>query len=122
MEHRFFLSFLLFTKGSAPFFFFLARDASSPGVVAALDPADADDLGHLAPEADGRAVEGLFVGVDAGALPDQVGLERADESGALNEFPSAESDDRCWKDRLALVDVLMEMVMRTYQGSALCSR
>lgn len=73
----------------------LARNASPPGVVAALDPANADHLQHLLPEADGRAVEGLFVGVNTGSLPDQVCLERADHSGALEELPAAESDDGC---------------------------
>lgn len=73
----------------------LARNASPPGIVATLDPADADNLNDFAPEADGRAVESLFVGVDAGSLPDQVCLVRADESGALEELPSAEGDDSC---------------------------
>jgi hypothetical protein len=73
----------------------LARNASPPGIVAALDPADADDLNDFAPEADGRAVESLFVGVDAGSLPDKVCLVRADESGALEELPSSESDGGC---------------------------
>jgi hypothetical protein len=73
----------------------LARNASPPGIVAALDPADANDLNNFAPEADGRAVESLFVGVDAGSLPDQVCLVRADEAGALEELPSSEGDGGC---------------------------
>jgi hypothetical protein len=73
----------------------LARNASPPGIVAALDPADANDLNDFAPEADGRAVESLFVGVDAGSLPDQICLVRADESGALEELPSSEGDGGC---------------------------
>jgi hypothetical protein len=80
----------------------LARNASPPGIVAALDPADANDLNDFAPEADGRAVESLFVGVDAGSLPDQVCLVRADEAGALEELPSAESDDGCLARRVRI--------------------
>jgi hypothetical protein len=72
-----------------------ARDASPPGVVAALDPANTDNLDDFAPEADGRAVEGLFVGVDAGSLPDQVGLVRLDELGLLEDLPTAEGDSGC---------------------------
>jgi hypothetical protein len=72
-----------------------ARDASPPGVIAALDPANTDNLDDFAPEADGRAVEGLFVGVDAGSLPDQVGLVRLDELGLLEDLPTAEGDSGC---------------------------
>jgi hypothetical protein len=84
---------------------FSARNASPPGVVAALDPANTDDLEHLAPEADRRAVEGLFVGVDAGALPDEVGFERADEAGALDDLPAAEGDDGCLMSEVVSIEV-----------------
>ena len=80
---------------------FLGSDTAPPGVVATLDLANTDHLNHLAPEADGWAVEGLLVGVDVGALPDQVGLEGADEAGALEELPTGEGEDGCVEVLLA---------------------
>lgn len=74
---------------------FSSRQTSASRVVATLDPANTHDLDHLAPEADGRAVESLLVGVDARALPDEVGLVGADDAGAFDEFPAEEEDDGC---------------------------
>lgn len=68
-------------------------DASPPGVVATLDPTDADDLEHFAPEADGRTVEGLLVCIDAWALPNKIGIVWPDQSCALEELPTAEGND-----------------------------
>ena len=94
-QYNFFSTFHNFFLFWGPNLLSLARNASPPGVVAALDPADADDLDDLAPEADGRAVESLFVGVDAGSLPDQVGLVRLDEAGLFEDLPPAEGDGGC---------------------------
>jgi hypothetical protein len=73
----------------------LAVYAASPRIVATLDPADTDDLDYLAPEADGRAVKGLLVRVDAWAFPDQIGLVGLDELGALEQLPAEEGDEGC---------------------------
>jgi hypothetical protein len=48
----------------------LVADTASPLVVATLGSADANDLQHLAPEADGRTVESLLVSVDTWFFPD----------------------------------------------------
>jgi hypothetical protein len=76
----------------------LTCNASPSGVVAALNPANADHLAHLTPEADRRAVEGLLVSIDGGTLPDQIDLVWCSELGALQQLPSEEGD-KCWKDK-----------------------
>lgn len=77
----------------------LPTNAASSRIVAALNPANSNDLAHLAPEADGRTVESILVSVDAGTLPDQVGLVWLDELCALDELPSGEGDEGCDGDR-----------------------
>jgi hypothetical protein len=64
-------------------------------VVAALGPADANYLEHLAPETDRRTVEGLLVRVDTWSLPDQIGLMRLDKLSALEQLPAEECDECC---------------------------
>ena len=91
---------LLFTR-ELPIFLLLditqilTCNASPPGVVATLNPANADHLAHLTPEADRRAVEGLLVSIDGGTLPDKIDFVGRSELGALQELPSEEGDECC---------------------------
>jgi hypothetical protein len=95
---------LLFTRELPIVFAFgyrlgLTCNASPSGVVATLDPANADHLAHLTPEADRWAVEGLLVSIDGGTLPNQIDLVGRSELGALQKLPTEESDESC-EDKL----------------------
>jgi hypothetical protein len=73
----------------------LTCNASPSGVVATLNPANADHLAHLPPEADRRAVEGVLVSIDGRTLPDQIDLVGCSELGAFQKLPTEEGDEAC---------------------------
>jgi hypothetical protein len=59
-------------------------------IVAAFDAPNADHLQHFSPEASRRVKEAIFVRIDQGSLPDQIGFTSLDELGSLDDFPDEE--------------------------------
>lgn len=78
----------------AAFLKLLGHGAIDGGATILLLPLEADQLDHFGPEADGRGEERGLVGVDDGTLPLQIGLQGADEPGALQKLPADEQDGR----------------------------
>lgn len=59
-------------------------------VVTPFDTPNADHLQHFSPEASRRVKEAIFVRIDQGSLPDQVGFISLDKLGFLEDLPDEE--------------------------------
>lgn len=55
-----------------------------------LPPSEANQLAHFGPEAHRRLRDGVFVGIDDGALPNEIDLMRTEPAGALDNLPADE--------------------------------